>query len=167
MEERTFVEILRERMGMPVKVKGADATVMPMEAMVMSVMNNAMKGDIGAILFIRNLKDNREDSVDLEEQRKVLAQTVEELSDELKRERLDVGKSAELELLAVQLITLRRIASTMAGSGHKDIQVMPQKDGSERRELSTTNRIFNDLYKAWRKDWSEYRNGLLRAKMRK
>lgn len=57
MEPKTFEEILREKMQQPVTVKGKDVSIMPTEAMVMSVMNNAMKGEIGAILFIRALTE--------------------------------------------------------------------------------------------------------------
>ena len=43
-------------MAQPVSIKGKEgATVMPMEAIAMAIMNNAMKGDLAAANFIRQL----------------------------------------------------------------------------------------------------------------
>ena len=42
---QTFEEILQQEMAQPVRIKGSDATVTPMQAMIKSVMANAMKGD--------------------------------------------------------------------------------------------------------------------------
>ncbi len=169
-DNRTFEEILREKMSQPVAIKGKDATVMPNEAMVMAVMNNAMKGDIGAILFIRNLTDRRNDENDeyRAQQQQQLKNTIDELRNELEGDGLSVPEAmAELELIARQLITLRRVADTMDGTSHRDIQVTPQKDGSEKTELSTTNRIFNDLYKQWKTDWKELRQSIVSREMLK
>ena len=169
-DNRTFEEILREKMSQPVAIKGKDATVMPSEAMVMAVMNNAMKGDIGAILFIRNLTDRRNDENDeyRAQQQQHLKNTIDELRNELEGNGLSVPETmAELELIARQLITLRRVADTMDGTSPRDIQVTPQKDGSEKTELSTTNRIFNDLYKQWKTDWKELRQSIVSREMLK
>ncbi len=154
---KTFEEILKEKMTETVAVKGTTERVLPMEAMVMSVMNAAMKGDIGAILFIRSLTEQRE-SGNAEEQKKVLADTIQELRDALPLNGIKPPRcnDLELEFLARNLITLRRVADSMTAKGHKDIQVTPQRDGSEKQELSTTNRIYNDLYKQWKSDWRDY-----------
>lgn len=163
MEPKTFEEILREKMQQPVTVKGKDVSIMPTEAMVMSVMNNAMKGEIGAILFIRALTEtgggtNLENQ---QEQECILKHTIEELRTELKECSVTIGTNAELELLARQLIVLRRVASLTVDPNHKDVQVTPQRDGTDKCELSTTNKIFNDLYKQWRRDWREFKEGLV------
>ena len=43
-------------MAVPVSIKGKEgATVMPMEAIAMAIMNNAMRGDLAAANFIRQL----------------------------------------------------------------------------------------------------------------
>ena len=59
---KTIEEILQERLAAPVRQKsGAILTndqgesLLPLEAMIMSVMTNAMRGDIAAIAFIQNL----------------------------------------------------------------------------------------------------------------
>ena len=47
--QQSLEEILRSRMAQPVSIKGKEgATLMPMEAIAMAIMNNAMKGDVAA-----------------------------------------------------------------------------------------------------------------------
>ena len=52
---QTFEEILQQEMAQPVRIKGSDATVTPQQAMIKSVMANAMKGDLSAILFLKQM----------------------------------------------------------------------------------------------------------------
>lgn len=168
--QKTFEEILREKMAVPVSIKGKDATVLPMEAMVLSVMNDAMRGNIAAILFIRSLTERNTgtDEDFIRQRQAILTQTIAELHRELQADGLEIGiDSAELQLIARQLLTLRTIAETMDTPTHRPVTVTPQKDGSDRAELSHTNRIFNDLYKAWRKDWQELRQQLVTRQMQR
>ena len=65
--QQSLEEILRSRMAQSVNVKdpktgktkvdenGLPVQVMPMEAIAMAIMNNAMKGDLAAANFIRQL----------------------------------------------------------------------------------------------------------------
>lgn len=56
MQQNSLEEILRAKMAVPVNIKGKEgATVMPMEAIAMAIMNNAMRGDLAAANFIRQL----------------------------------------------------------------------------------------------------------------
>ncbi len=168
--QRTFEEILREKMAVPVSIKGKDATVLPMEAMVLSVMNDAMRGNIAAILFIRSLTERNTgtDEDYLKQRRQMLADTIAELHHELQADGLDIDpKAAELQLIARQLLTLRTIAETMDTPTHRPVTITPQKDGSDRTELSPTNRIFNDLYRQWRKDWQELRQQIVQRQMQR
>lgn len=48
--QQSLEEILRAKMAVPVSIKGKEgATVMPMEAIAMAIMNNAMCGEAKAI----------------------------------------------------------------------------------------------------------------------
>lgn len=168
--QRTFEEILREKMAVPVSIKGKDATVLPMEAMVLSVMNDAMRGNIAAILFIRSLTERNTgtDEEYLTQRRLELTRTVMQLHNELDADGLEIDiDSPELELIARQLLTLRTIAETMDTPTHRPVTITPQKDGSDRTELSPTNRIFNDLYRQWRKDWQELRQQIVQRQMQR
>ena len=169
--QKTFETILREKMDVPVVVKGKDATVLPMEAMVLSVMNLGMKGDIAAVQFIRAITEQHDTDDDIRQREQAahkLADTESELLAELHADGLDVPQNmAELELIARQLVTLRRIADIMDGPAHRDVIITPQRNGSERTELSATNRIFNDLYKQWKADWQALRQSLVNRQMQK
>ena len=169
--QKTFETILREKMAVPVAVKGKDATVLPMEAMVLSVMNLGMKGDIAAVQFIRAITEQHDTDDDIRQREQAahkLADTESELLAELHADGLDVHQNmAELELIARQLVTLRRIADIMDGPAHRDVIITPQRNGSERTELSATNRIFNDLYKQWKADWQALRQSLVNRQMQK
>ena len=169
--QKTFETILREKMAVPVAVKGKDATVLPMEAMVLSVMNLGMKGDIAAVQFIRAITEQHDSDDDIRQREQAahkLADTESELLAELHADGLDVPENmAELELIARQLVTLRRIADIMDGPAHRDVIITPQRNGSERTELSATNRIFNDLYKQWKADWQALRQSLVNRQMQK
>ena len=170
--QKTFETILREKMAVPVNVKGKEnATVLPMEAMVLSVMNKAISGDIAALQFVRAITEQHDTDDDIRQREQAahkLADTESELLAELHADGLDVPQNmAELELIARQLVTLRRIADIMDGPAHRDVIITPQRNGSERTELSATNRIFNDLYKQWKADWQALRQSLVNRQMQK
>ena len=111
---QTFEEILQQEMAQPVRIKGSDATVTPQQAMIKSVMANAMKGDLSAILFLKQMTRPAETDGDRQHQtaqQQLLADTRQELSDALTRQGLPpTGYDVELELLARQVMTLRRVA---------------------------------------------------------
>ena len=169
--QKTFETILREKMAVPVAVKGKDATVLPMEAMVLSVMNKAISGDIAALQFVRAITEQHDTDDDIRQREQAahkLADTESELLAELHADGLDVPQDmAELELIARQLVTLRRIADIMDRSEHRDVIITPQRNGSERTELSATNKIFNSLYKEWKADWQALRQSLVNRQMQK
>ena len=91
---------------------------------------------------------------------------VETTGDELvavKRTDVDIDSaegSPELELLAVEFSTLRRIAALLMADGHTDIVVTATK-----QELSTTNRTYNDLTKLFSQHMRDYRQQLIQAKI--
>ena len=167
MEQKTFEEILREKMGQEVSVRGKDGvTMLPMEAMVMSLMNEAMKGSIPAIMFIRSLTEGKGEEVDAEAVKSEVEKVVSELRNELRQAGLPDSATAEMWLLAKQLLTLRRIALTTAQPSHTDVVSVPQKNGPDKMELSTDNRIFNDLLKQWRTDWHDYKTNIIQEHIR-
>ncbi len=161
--QKSFEDILKEKMAQPVSIKGKDgATMLPMEAMALSVMNNAMKGDISAIQFIRSTTQGKqEEDADQEQVMQHMKEVIDELCHALRADGFQPSNGApEIELLAVELTTLRRVARMLMADGHQDIVVTPT-----RQDLSTTNRTYNDLQKLWLQHWREYRQQLLQAKM--
>ncbi len=160
--EKSFEEILREKMAQPVNVKGSTATMMPLEAMVLSVMNDAMKGNIQAIAFVRSITEGKvtDTEAEREEREQLLNEQVARLQDELEAAKLPTEETEELRLLAVEAITLRRIAQQLLSSTHSDIVNKPSPGGADKQELSITNRLYTDLRKQWSSAWGSYKQGL-------
>ena len=161
--QQSLEEILREKMAVPVRIKGKEgATVMPMEAIDMAIMNNAMKGDLAAANFIRQLTGGQRDAQKDEAMaRERLLKVVAELRTALVADGLLPAEgSPELELLAVEFSTLRRIAALLMAEGHTDIVVTATK-----QELSSTNRTYNDLVKLFAQHMRDFRQQLIQAKI--
>lgn len=168
--ERTFEEILKDKLTTPVAIKGRTETILPMEAMVMAVMNNAMKGDLGAIAFIRGVQEREDvdDHAQIEQFNTEVTEVAEEIANEFKSDGLKVEATmTEIVLLARNLVTINRISKQMCGEKHKDIVVIPQKNGVDKTELSTVNKIYNDLYKQWKTDLNNLRQDLVNRSMQK
>jgi phosphopantothenoylcysteine synthetase/decarboxylase len=140
---------------------------MPIKAMVLAVMAKATKGDLPSIVFINNLISEPHEETEEEKalKREVLEAKKEELKKVLDSEGLECTDEIELENLATQLMTLYRIAAIMERDNHRDIESQTQKDGSIKLQLSTTNRIYNDLLKDFRADFAAFRVRLLQNKL--
>lgn len=112
-------------MAQPVSIKGKEgATLMPMEAIAMAIMNNAMKGDLAAAKFIRQLTGtSRDPQLDEAKARERLLAVVAELRTALEADGLKPADgSPELELLAVEFSTAqahRRPAHGRGSHGHR------------------------------------------------
>lgn len=161
--QQSLEEILRAKMAVPVNVKGKEgATVMPLEAIALAIMNNAMKGDLAAANFIRQLTGGGRDAgQDEAKARERLLAVVAELRSCLVADGLVPAEgSPELELLAVEFSTLRRIAALLMAEGHTDIVVTATK-----QELSSTNRTYNDLVKLFSQHMRDFRQQLIQAKI--
>ena len=164
----TFEEILKEQLAQPVPVKGKPGeTVMPIKAMVLAVMAKATKGDIPSIVFINNLivKPHEE----TEEEKVIRKCAIDIVKNEIRNgfaaDGLVVTDEMELENLATQQMTLRRIAAIMGRSDHRDIESQTQKDGSVKLQLSAVNRIYSDLLKEFRADYKAFRVQLIQQKL--
>ena len=158
--DKTFEDILREKMRTPVALKNQPgATVMPLEAMAMSVMNNAMKGDIPSIAFINNLTKQREDDTPEHRsaQEKLFRDKCAALQRELEDEELWLGQQTELEQLARQALAIDRVGALMEQQGHRDVEEKTLRDGSQQIQLSTVDRIYLDLCKQFRQDLKDFK----------
>lgn len=154
---QTFEELLQAEMETPITVtdKKTQQTheMMPLRAMVIAVKNNAMKGDIGAIQFVRNLMGTqREETEEQAAERTRLRQQAEhDITEEFKAEGLTLAPT-DAEMLASQLLTIRRLAALMEHPDHQDTEERPQRDGTRQVQLSQLNRIYADTVKQYRAD---------------
>ena len=160
LTDKTFEDFLREKLERPVSMKSAPGImVLPLEAMAMSVMNNAMKGDIPSIAFVNNLIKKRDDDTPEQraEQKKKFKEKCDLIRSELQKDGLWDGRVTELELLASEALILDRIADVMNQREHLDIEEVTLKDGTRKFMLSATDRIFIELAEQFRRDLQAFR----------
>jgi hypothetical protein len=99
---QSFDKLLREELARPATMKGG-GTIKPMEAMVKSVVNNAMKGDLASIAFIRNMtkEADPESERQAREHHKALVDDVQdEIVRKLDGEGLFDGQYTEVRMVA-------------------------------------------------------------------
>lgn len=119
-----FNTLLRQRLAAPVKDKQGNillnqdtgSYMTALDAMVMSVVNNAMKGDIGSIAFIRNITRN-EQSVEDEEFARKREERTEKMRLQLKKQLDDEGfydgQDFEISMLADTAILIEELNEQM------------------------------------------------------
>lgn len=102
------------------------------QAIAMSIVRNAMSGDIQAATFLRNTIRTNNSRLD-EERRNKLQEKIENhfntIKDELSAEGLYVGQDVELSLLARNLAIIEELDSQMALPDYEDVYSEYRKDG--------------------------------------
>ena len=99
---QTFDELLRAELSKPAQMKSG-GTIQPMEAMVKSVVNNAMKGDLASIAFIRNMTKDANPLADrqaLERHKERVENIACDIEQKLGKEGLFDGQSIEIRMVA-------------------------------------------------------------------
>ena len=99
---QTFDELLRAELSKPAQMKSG-GTIQPMEAMVKSVVNNAMKGDLASIAFIRNMTKDANPEADRqarERHQERVEKVACDIGQKLGQEGLFDGQSIEIRMVA-------------------------------------------------------------------
>lgn len=99
---QSFDELLRQELARPATMKSG-GTIQPMEAMVKSVVNNAMKGDLASIAFIQNMTKKSDPSKEQEARqrhRERVNTIAEQLTTQLKGEKAYDGQDVEIREVA-------------------------------------------------------------------
>lgn len=115
-----FNTILRKRLSAPVRDKQGNVLLnqetnsymTALDAMVMSVVNNAMKGDIASIAFIRNVtkNDSQQEDEELVRQREEQCKRMRlQLTEQLKNEGFYDGQDFEIGMLADTAILIEEL----------------------------------------------------------
>ena len=140
MAMQSFEDLLKARLADPVKDKTGraivnnDGTLMtPMEAMVMSVVNSAMKGDIASIAFIRNMTKATDPEAE-SQHRQRMAQRTDELEAALRsqfqNEGLYDGQDTELRQLAETALLVEQLTEEMRADDFHATLAEYRRDGS-------------------------------------
>ena len=139
---KTIEEILQERLAAPVRQKsGAILTndqgepLLPLEAMIMSVMTNAMRGDIAAIAFIQNLtkKQAPDDPAWRDSQQQQLIDNIAHIKAQLDADHIyEPSTDVEIDRLANSLLIIQRLEAKMREPGHEDVTIETNRSGQRR-----------------------------------
>lgn len=120
-----FQDILKRELSKPVPLKNQPGvTIDPMEAMVKSVMNEAMKGSIQHIAFINAMTrdcDPASDAKERQAHQQQLSEICQRLTDQLKAEGAYDGQNAEIEMLAETQLLVERLNSIIAASDFQPV----------------------------------------------
>lgn len=164
---KTIEEILQERLAAPVRQKsGAILTndqgepLLPLEAMIMSVMTNAMRGDIAAIAFIQNLtkKQAPDDPAWRAYQQQQLIENIADIKAQLDADHIyEPSTDVEIDRLANSLLIIQRLEAKMRESGHEDITTETNRSGQQSARLSIIDDLRNKLLKQFNADLRQLR----------
>lgn len=138
---QNFEELLRARLAQPIKDKQGNLIVnqdtqSPMtalDAMVMSVVNNAMKGDIASIAFIRNMTHSPDAEADRCRQEEMQNRTTaikDNLLKQLQAQQLYDGQDIELEQVAATALLVEQLTEQMRQSDFQPTVTEYRRDGS-------------------------------------
>lgn len=136
-----FNELLRARLAAPIKDKQGNEIVnkdtgehlTALEAMVMSVVNNAMKGDIASIAFIQNITkaaDSDADRAHRKEAETAKQAAIGKLTAQLQDEGLYDGQDQEIELLADTFLLAQQLTDQMQSAEFSATRDEFRRDGS-------------------------------------
>lgn len=121
----SFEEILQKELNKPVALKNQPGVYMePMEAMVKSLMNNAMKGDIASIAFIQNMTkthDAEAEQKQREEHEQRLNKKCEELKSMLVGEGNYFNQDEEVKQLAEISLLIDKLSYIIAAPDFQEV----------------------------------------------
>lgn len=173
LQTLTLEEAFAHELAKDVKLKGGGTAIdpdtgqplKPAKAIAMSIMQQALKGDIAAVSFIRNFM--RQTDPQEAEQRKreaadKLAATTQTLRAELERDNLWTGQVVELEQLAQDHCVIDRLNQQMQADDYQDILTEMKKDGTMTVRTHPLLDIRNKLQKQWQADWQAHRQEAFR-----
>lgn len=152
VENKDLSELVQELLAQSFRdkrggvVMNGERPMTAMEAIAMSITQNAMRGDIASILLVKNLTRRPASE---EETERILLNNEARLSDlcsaireELEHDGLYFGQDIDIELTARAQMILERIERLMSAPDYEDVIQEMRKDGS-------VNMVLNPLHKRW------------------
>jgi len=123
-------QAILERLAAPVKTKqgtplvdDAGNPITATQAIAMSITQNAMRGDLAAASFIRNLtrKQGKADEDRMKEYAERKAKAAEVVRKQLKAEGLWTGQELELDRIAAIMVNIEDLEEQMQQPGYEDV----------------------------------------------
>lgn len=168
MDKMNLEEALLSELQKDVKLKGGQTAIdaetgEPMkvfDAIAKSLVNNAMKGDIAAVNYIRNLTrqvDAEAETKRQAEAEKRVAAHMAEMRKELETDGLWIGQTLEVEQLAQDLLVIDNLNAQMNAEGYSDTLQEFKKDGSVVVRINPIHEWRDKYKKQFLSDWKELR----------
>lgn len=170
-EDLTLEDLIIQKLSMVVNTKdGRTATdnegkpLTPKAAIALSILNNAMKGDIQSATFIRNVTRSAT-SQDVEQRRQQYARHLEDIrkqiQTELESEQLYIGQDMEIEQLAKTKILIDRMSEAMQEPDYEDIITEYKHDGTTTQRINPLHDRWDKLQKQFLQDFKDMRSDAL------
>ena len=164
----SFEDLLRARLAAPIKDKtgrviinqDTQQAMTAMEAMVMSVVNNAMKGDIASIAFIRNFTKQPDATDQLKAQEDLKAIT-ESLKHQLQGEKLSDGQDAEIAMLAETQLLINKLTEQMHQADYEPTITEYRRDGSTQTIINPLTKLRDEQQDRFRAQLDKLRKDAL------
>lgn len=167
----SFEDLLRARLAAPIKDKtgrviinqDTQEAMTAMEAMVMSVVNNAMKGDIASIAFIRNFSKQPDQNSQLQQQQMEakLKAAIDSLTKQLQGERLYDGQDSEIAMLAETQLLVDKLTEQMHQADFEPTITEYRRDGSTQTIINPLTKLRDDQQDRFRAQLDKLRKDAL------
>lgn len=166
----SFEDLLRARLAAPIKDKTGRVIInqdtreamTAMEAMVMSVVNNAMKGDIASIAFIRNFSKQPDQNSQLQQQMEAKLKTViDSITKQLQGERLYDGQDSEIAMLAETQMLVDKLTEQMHQADYEPTITEYRRDGSTQTVINPLTKLRDEQQDRFRAQLDKLRKDAL------
>lgn len=137
------------------------------QAIAMSILQNAMKGDIQSATFVRNITRTTTES-DEERQRRqeeAMQRATSKIRRELEAEGLYVGQDIEIEQIAQNLLLIEQLNAQMQSPDYEDMVQEYRRDGSMSMRINPLHEWRDRYQKQLMADLKELRTDALRRKV--
>lgn len=155
-EVQDLSELIAKKMQQTVKNKQGQVIVnedgMPMttmEAIAMSIVQNAMKGDAASIVLVRNLTKRiatQEESQEAQQKYESRVNGyVEQIKKELEGDNLWFGQQMDVEYIAKTMCVADRLEMIMQSPDFEDMIVEIKKDGTQTMKLNPIHERYDEV----------------------
>lgn len=137
------------------------------QAIAMSILQNAMKGDIQSATFIRNLTRSIGET-DEESARRIqqaLDAAVQKIHSELQAEGLYLGQDIEIEQVAQNLLLIESLNRQMAAPDYEDLIQEYRRDGTMQMRINPLHEWRDRYQKQLLSDLKDLRTDAMRRKI--
>jgi hypothetical protein len=137
------------------------------QAIAMSILQNAMRGDIQSATFIRNISRSSGENMEerLRQQQERLSVVAEKIRADLESEGLYLGQDIEIEQIAQNVLLIESLNRQMQLPDYEDMVQEYRRDGSTAARVNPLHDLRDKYQKAFFQDLKELRAEAVRRKV--